>query len=113
MKLKQHVLLSAFVLCSAFLIVLAHFANEARKEVYFLCGNFERGTSYESVVRQLNTADLSAYTFVYLDGGKRIEHSSLLHLHLLRCSIALNENNEVVSARYQSAASTISKRWNL
>ena len=34
------------------------FALAARDEIYYLCGNFKEGVSYESVLRQLDTATL-------------------------------------------------------
>ena len=41
--------------------IYAFFALSARNEIYYLCGNFKSGVSYSSVVRQLDTANLSDY----------------------------------------------------
>ena len=57
LKLK----LIASVISILGLLVFGFFASEARKEVYYLCGNFNKGTAYSSVIRQLNTVNLSEY----------------------------------------------------
>jgi hypothetical protein len=82
------------------LLVFAFFANEARKEVYYLCGNFSKGTAYASVIRQLNTVNLSKYKVQNLQQGKRVIHSSALHFHLLNCDIEFNPQEKVVSVSY-------------
>ncbi|MGP9800930.1 hypothetical protein [Rheinheimera sp. NSM] len=82
------------------LLIFGFFANEARKEVYYLCGNFSKGTSYASVIRQLNTINLSEYKVENLPQGKRIIQSSALHFHLLSCNIEFNPQEKVVSALY-------------
>jgi hypothetical protein len=80
--------------------VFAFVFNEARKEVYFLCGNFKEGVSHKSVIRQLETANLSGYSQYHLDSGARIVHSSSLNFHLFRCSIEFNRDGFVMSAAY-------------
>ncbi|KUM51546.1 hypothetical protein AR688_00380 [Rheinheimera sp. EpRS3] len=82
------------------LLVFGFFANEARKEVYYLCGNFSKGTVYSSVIRQLNTVNLSEYRVENLPQGKRIIHSSVLHFHLLSCDIEFNQQEKVISVLY-------------
>ena len=82
------------------LFVFGFFSNEARKEVYFLCGNFKQGVTYSSVIRQLETTNLSSYKIEATEMGKRIVHSSALHFHLLRCSINFNSQEVVISASY-------------
>ena len=81
-------------------IVFGFFSNEARKEVYFLCGNFKQGVTYSSVIKQLETSNLSSYKIETTEMGKRIVHSSSLHFHLLRCNINFNPQEVVISASY-------------
>ncbi|MEH8017741.1 hypothetical protein MN202_10880 [Rheinheimera muenzenbergensis] len=82
------------------LLVFGFYTNEARKEVYYLCGNFSKGTAYSSVIRQLNTANLSEYKVENLPQGKHVIHSSALHFHLLSCAIEFNPQEKVVSVLY-------------
>lgn len=82
------------------LLVFAFFANEARKEVYYLCGNFSKGTAYSSVIRQLDTVNLSEYKVEKMQQGKRVIHSSVLHFYLLNCDIEFNPQEKVVSVSY-------------
>jgi hypothetical protein len=82
------------------LAVFGFYANEARKEVYYLCGSFGKGTAYSSVIRQLNTVNLSEYRVENLPQGKSVIHSSVLHLHLLSCDIEFNPQDKVVSVLY-------------
>ncbi|MDR6982959.1 hypothetical protein J2X32_001577 [Rheinheimera pacifica] len=82
------------------LLVFAFFANEARKEVYYLCGNVSKGTAYSSVIRQLDTVNLSEYKVENLPQGIRVSHSSVLHFHLLSCDIEFNPQEKVVSVLY-------------
>lgn len=76
------------------------YSNEARKEVYFLCGNYGAGDSLEDVVKQLNTINLSEYTVENLEQGKRITHSSKLNFHLISCSIQFAPEEKVVAVSY-------------
>ncbi|PKM20015.1 MAG: hypothetical protein CVV11_00425 [Gammaproteobacteria bacterium HGW-Gammaproteobacteria-15] len=87
-------------ICIFCLLVFGFYANEARKEVYYLCGNVSKGTAYSSVVRQLNTVNLSEYKVENLQQGKRVVHSSALHFHLLSCDIEFNPQEKVVSVLY-------------
>lgn len=82
------------------LLVFGFFANEARKEIYYLCGSFGKGTAYSSVIRQLNTVNLSEYKVENLPQGKRVIHSSVLHFHLLSCDIEFSPQEKVVSVLY-------------
>ncbi|WP_397472044.1 hypothetical protein [Rheinheimera sp.] len=81
-------------------LVFGFYANEARKEVYYLCGNFTKGTAYSSVIRQLNTISLSEYKVENLQQGKRVILSSALHFHLLSCNIEFNPQEKVVAVSY-------------
>ncbi|GAA5188925.1 hypothetical protein GCM10025772_10100 [Ferrimonas gelatinilytica] len=82
------------------LVTFGFYSNEARKEVYYLCGNLSKDTSYSSVIRQLNTINLSEYRVEELWQGKRIIHSSKLNFHLFRCNIEFNTEEKVTSVSY-------------
>ena len=77
------------------------FALSARNEIYYLCGNFKSGVSYPSVVRQLDTANLSDYKVEKSEQRKRVTHSSALHLNLVRCEITFAEDEKVSHAIYK------------
>ncbi len=81
-------------------MVAIFYANEARKEVYFLCSNFTSGISYTSVIGQLDTANLSDYKVIAAPEGKRLEFSSRLNLRIVQCTIEFDRHNKVVSALY-------------
>ena len=81
--------------------VYTFFALSARNEIYYLCGNFKSGVSYYSVVRQLDTANLSDYEVEKSEQGKRVTYSSTLHLNLVRCEIAFGEDEKVSHAIYK------------
>lgn len=77
------------------------FALAARNEIYYLCGNFKTGVSYSSVVKQLETANLSYYKLEKSEQGIRVIHSSALHLNLVRCEITFAEDEKVSHAIYK------------
>ena len=81
--------------------VYLFFALAARDEIYYLCGNFKEGTSYMSVLRQLDTVTLSTYEVERSEQGKRVIHSSALHFNVLRCEIAFAQDERVSWASYR------------
>ena len=83
------------------LAIYVFFALSARNEIYYLCGNFKSGVSYSSVVRQLDTANLSDYKIEKFEQGKRLTYSSALHLNLVRCEITFAEDEKVSHAIYK------------
>ena len=92
------------LLAGLFLLMVgtyAFFALSARNEIYYLCGNFKSGVSYSSVVRQLDTANLSDYKIEKSEQGKRVTYSSALHLNLVRCEITFAEDEKVSHAIYK------------
>ena len=93
-----------FLLAGLFLLMVgtyAFFVLSARNEIYYLCGNFKSGVSYSSVVRQLDTANLSGYKIETSEQGKRVTYSSALHLNLVRCEITFAEDEKVSHAIYK------------
>jgi hypothetical protein len=91
------------LVCLSVLLVgiYSFFALAARNEIYYLCGNFTPGVSYSSVVRQLETADLSDYKSETSEQGERVIFSSPLHLHLVRCEITFAEDKTLSLAVYK------------
>ena len=81
--------------------IYAFFALSARNEIFYLCGNFKSGVSYSSVVRQLDTANLSDYKIEETEQGKRVTYSSVLHLNLVRCEITFAKDENVSQAIYK------------
>lgn len=82
------------------LVILGFFANESRKEIYFLCGNFKEGMAISSVIAQLDTATMSSYKLTEVQSGKTLKQSSWLVLKLASCNINLNQEGVVVSASF-------------
>jgi len=71
---------------------------EARKEVVFLCGNFEAGVSQASVLEQLDTASFSQYEIFESPAGRTIEFNSVLNFAVYNCLIKINAEGLVDSA---------------
>ena len=82
------------------LVAFCFYSNEARKEIYFLCGNYGVGDSLEHVVKQLNTVNLSEFRVENVAQGKRITHSSKLNFHLVSCNIQFNHAEKVVAVSH-------------
>jgi hypothetical protein len=78
--------------------VTAFYWNEARKEVVFLCGNFTRGVTQTSVLRQLDTGNFLRYRLQKDSAGSRIVVDSGLTFGVYRCVIEFDRNDEVISA---------------
>lgn len=85
------------------LFVYAAYWKIAKDEVYFLCTNFKAGNASSSVLRQLDTADLSTYSMTKQAYGTNIEFSSKLNFRTFKCIIAVDENEKVISARFTSS----------
>jgi hypothetical protein len=81
--------------------IYTFFALSARNEIFYLCGNFKLGVSYSSVIRQLDTANLSDYKVEKSEQSKRVTHSSALHLNAVHCEITFTEDEKVSHAIYK------------
>ena len=82
-----------------FLSALAVFVwNEARKEIFFLCGNFMAGMSEESVVRQLDTGNFLRSRREAGASGSRIIADSRYNLGAYSCYIELDREGVVAQA---------------
>lgn len=97
-KSKYHILvISASIIAFATGVI---FWNIARQEIYYLCGNFTQGFQESSVIRQLETANLSSYKQSTTEHGSRIVFSSKLNFDIHQCIIELDESSKVVRATY-------------
>lgn len=74
--------------------------DAARKEVFYLCGNFKEGVAYSDVIRQLDTANLSTYSVERTQDSTQIKFSSAVNLHYFTCTINFNANELVVYSKY-------------
>ena len=82
-------------------VVGAVYANEARKEVVFLCGNFRAGVPETSVRRQLETGHFLRYRTEDGPAGRRIVADSPLTLGLYRCVVGIDSSGTVRAARLE------------
>jgi hypothetical protein len=76
------------------------FWSIAKDEIFYLCGNFSSGVEKSSVIRQLQTANLSTYTDSDTKSGSRIVFSSKLKFVSYKCIMELDKNDVVISAVY-------------
>ena len=80
--------------------VYAVFWHLAKDEVYYFCGNFKAGVNQASVIRQLETANLSNYLKYKEEFGLKIVFSSKLHLSFYQCVIDIDKNKVVIRATF-------------
>jgi len=85
----------------AVLFIAAFAWNESRKEIVYLCGNFTRGVSEESVRRQLDTGEFLTYRSSVTPSGSRIEAHSKFNLSVYRCNIDFDGDGKVIEARVE------------
>ena len=97
MNRHTSLILSVLALFAA-LFVAALVWNESRKEVVFLCGNFSRGVSEDSVRRQLDTGQFLTYQTAVTPTGSRIEVHSKYNLSIYRCNIDFDADGKVLRA---------------
>lgn len=83
-----------FSLFAAF-FVFAFYWNEARKELVFLCENFNQGIPEQSVRNQLDTGNLLQYHTENLPTGKRIIAESPFNLWIYQCVVDLDSKDLV------------------
>ena len=82
-------------------LVAGFYWNEARKEIVFLCENFERGVSEQSVIRQLETGNFLRYHTELAPSGKRIIVDSAYNLSMYKCIIDVDRNGKVQEALFE------------
>jgi len=91
-------LILALLALFAVLFAAAFTWNESRKEVVYLCGNFSKGASEESVRKQLDTGQFLTYQSSVTPSGSRIEAHSGFNLSFYRCNIDFDADGKVISA---------------
>jgi len=74
--------------------------NEARKEIFYLCGNFAPGVTRESVIRQLETGNFLRFEMQRQADGQRIVADSAYNLGVYRCVIDLDAAQRVKHREY-------------
>ena len=100
LTIMKHLLrVTAAVTALLLLAAAGIYASEARKEVIFLCGNFDPGVTLSSVRRQLGTAHFLNVRESRTERGITIEVDSTVGLYLDRCTIEFGSDTTVVSTR--------------
>jgi hypothetical protein len=82
-------------------MVYGFIANEARKEIYYLCGNFGKIDTLSNVVRQLDTSTFSSYTLNKQAGKTELKHSSMMLFNLKSCNVTFDSSNKLISVVYK------------
>ncbi|QBF82083.1 hypothetical protein EXU30_04710 [Shewanella maritima] len=100
MDLAKQMQLALTIVLALLVIVYGAFWKFARDEVYFLCGNFHIGVSERSVLRQLDTAELSRYSIVPTYTGSTITFSSPINFSFYQCVINLDVHGQVKQAQF-------------
>lgn len=95
MQIQKVLKISSLAVVCCLLIVYGFYWNEARKEVFFLCGNFAPGVTKADVIRQLDTANLSNYVVSNNDKGSSIIFSSKINFSFYQCSIEIDKKGLV------------------
>lgn len=98
---KHTALILSVIALVAVTFIAALVWNESRKEVVFLCGNFSKGVSEDSVRRQLDTGHFLTYQSVNTPSGSRIEVHSKYNLSVYRCNIDFDADGKVLEARVE------------
>jgi len=98
---KRTTLILSVLTLLAVILVAALLWNESRKEVVFLCGNFSKGVSEDSVRRQLDTGQFLSYQSTSTPSGSRIEAHSKYNLSVYRCTIDFDVHGKVLEARVE------------
>jgi hypothetical protein len=101
MKPKNQKLFISFLITTVFIVTCTIFWQIAKDEIFYLCGNFSAGVTKSSVIRQLETANLSSYKHTINENGSIIVFSSRLYFVTNQCIIALDKSEKVVLAGYK------------
>ena len=91
----------AVIVLTALVVVAGFFWNEARKEIVFLCGNFEAGVSARSVRQQLGTGSFVRSREERIPSGSRIVAESRYPFVRPRCVIEMDPRGAVTEARLE------------
>ena len=83
------------------IIVASFYLVSARDEVFYLCGNFVKGVTRDSVTRQLDTGLFLRYEHVEDGQDKTIHVNSSLTQNVFTCTISLDGSDEVIEAVFE------------
>ncbi len=75
--------------------------QEARKEIFYLCGNFSRGDNLTSVTAQLQTGHYLNYDLIEKPTGTKLVATSKLPLQNYQCSIVFDKYQAVNKAWFE------------
>jgi len=98
---RKHWKYLALAITAFALLIWGVFWNEARKEIFYLCGNFAPGVSRDSVIRQLETGNFLRFEMQMHEGGQRIVADSAYNLGVYRCIVDLDEAHNVTYREYR------------
>ena len=101
MKSSNKKLLISLLIIIPFITTGAIFWTIAKDEIFYLCGNFSAGVLKSSVVKQLDTANLSSYTDTVNESGSTIVFSSRLYFVTNQCVIELDKSEIVVLSGFK------------
>ena len=101
MKSSNKKLLISLLITISFITTAAIFWKVGKDEVFYLCGNFSAGEMKSNVVRQLDTANLSSYTYSVNESGSTIVFSSGFYFVTNQCVIEFDKSEKVVLARFK------------
>ena len=100
MKHKNKKLVISLSIAIPLVLIGTIFWKIATDELFYLCSNFSSGVTKSSVIRQLNTANLSSYTSGSAENGSIIVFSSKLYFVSNQCIIEFDKSEKVVIAGY-------------
>lgn len=101
MKPKNKIVFISLLITVVFITTCTIFWKIGKDEIFYLCGNFSADLTKESVIRQLDTAELSSYKTTVNENGSIIVFSSRLLFVPDQCVIELDKNEKVVRAVYK------------
>ena len=101
LKRKNKKLLIILLATAVFIAACTILWKIGKDEVYYLCNNFSAGETKSTVIRQLQTANLSGYTHTIDENGSLIVFRSKLFFVSKRCIIKLDKSEKVVRASYK------------
>lgn len=101
MKSSNKKLLIILLIAIAFITSGSILWKIAKDEVFYLCGNFSAGVMKSSVVRQMDTANLSNYTDSVNENGSTIVFTSELFFVSNQCVIKFDKSEKVALASFK------------
>jgi hypothetical protein len=101
LKPKNKKILIGLLVILVFMTTGGVFWKRAKDEIFYLCGNFSAGVKKSSVIRQLETSNLSRYIVTPNENGSIIVFSSNINFVTNQCIIELDKSKKVLHANYK------------